>query len=258
MNKLLQRRRIAWLIVALCVGFAQIPRTATAQEGFREPRIEGNRLDWCLGWGKECGQPAADEFCRFKGYKSALRFEVAHMVGPTKVIGTGEMCSVPACDGFLYITCSMAARPAEKDRGQTAGTGTAVPPEKTWKYQVLAIDKVIEADAITKAHGGLLDLQPIDVGGFRIARLFVHVKPSGADVEEGKLTKAAKLRVTGFHNTPGGPQEYFEAEIPMRETTYISGWVEIPIIGPSLRITVSGDNLPKVTMKGNCTLYLLK
>lgn len=251
-------RSRAWLLVALCAGLAQIPRAVVAQEGFREPRINGKRLDWCLGWGKECGQPAADEFCRHQGYRSALRFEVARAIGPTQVIGTGESCTIPACDGFLYITCTKVPRPAERDRGQTP-VAIAPQPEKAWRYEVLTHDKVIAADAITpKTRSSLLDFPSIDVGGFRTARLFVHVMPSGGAVEPGKLTKAAKLRVAGFRDAPGGSQEYFDAEIPLRVGVYISGWVEIPIIGPRLRIVVSGDNLPKLEMKADCTLYLLK
>jgi len=249
-------RSRAWLIVALCAGCGQIPRELVAQEGFREPRINGNRLDWCLSWGKECGQPAADEFCRKKEFGSALSFEMAHQIGPTQVIGTGETCTVPACDGFLFITCTKAKRPAERDRGQPATFRPPQQPEKDWKYEILARDKVVEVDAI--ASKTLLDLQPVDVGGFRTARLFVHVIPSEGEKGQGKLTKAAKLRVAGFHDAPGGSREYFGAEIPMRGPTEISGWVEIPIIGPNLRIVVSGDNLPKHEMKVSCTLYRLK
>jgi hypothetical protein len=248
-----------WLVLALCAGCGQIPRALAAQEGFREPRIKGNRLDWCLGWGKECGQPAADEFCRQQGYKSALRFEVAKAIGPTQVIGTGETCTVPACDGFLYITCTQAPRPAEKDRGQAAPIVIPLPPEKTWRYDVLARDKIVAANAITsKAGDPLLDVSPIDTAGFRTARLFVQVLPAEGGPDPGKLTKTAKLHVSGFHDAPNGSQEYFAAEVPARGTASLGGWVEIPVLGPVLRIVVSGDSLPKAEMKVNCSLYLLR
>jgi len=44
----------------------------------------------------------------------------------------------------------------------------------------------------------------------------------------------------------------------MTVTTYIVGWVEIPIIGPDMRIVVTGDKMPKTEMKLDCTIYLLK
>lgn len=249
----------AWLIVALWAAGGQIPRALAAQEGFREPRINGFRLDWCYSWGKECGQPTADEFCRRQGFKSALRFEQVRGVGPTQVISTGEICSVPACAAFLYITCSQVPRPAEREVVETAapaaaGTRAAQPSEKPWKYEILARNWVITP----KADGHLLDFLSIDVGGFRTARLFVHVTPAGGEADQEKLTKAARLRVTGFHNAPNGSHEYAQAEIPMRVAPQISGWVEIPVIGHNLRIVVAGDQLPNLPLKANCTLYLLK
>ena len=238
-----------------CSG--QIPGALVAQKDFREPRINGYRLDACYSWGKECGQPTADEFCRRQGFKSALRFEVVRGVKPTQVISSGEMCTVPACAGFLYITCTYVPRPAERNVVETAGTAEAAgaPTERseaTWRYEILARNRVIPA----QPTGDLLDFPSIDVGGFRSARLFVHVMPFGA--EHQGLTKAAKLRITGFHNAPNGSHEYFQAEIPLRKADSISGWVEIPVIGRNLRIVVSGDGLPNLPMRANCTLYLLR
>jgi hypothetical protein len=139
----------------------------------------------------------------------------------------------------------------------------AIPPfaraADGWRYEVLAKDQTIKADAIkTQAYNELLEFKTIDVGGFKIARLFVQLLQSDFHKNQGKFTSGAKLRVSCFHNTKSGSSHFFEKEIPMTVTTYISGWVEIPIIGPDLRVVITGDNFPKTEMKANCTIYLLK
>jgi hypothetical protein len=67
----------------------------------------GNRLDWCLTWGTQCGQPAADEFCRRRGFRLATSFSQAPRVGLTRVLQDNRMvCWGQPCDSFSYITCS--------------------------------------------------------------------------------------------------------------------------------------------------------
>ena len=128
-----------------------------------------------------------------------------------------------------------------------------------WRYEVLAQDKVIKAAAITsKAGDNLLEFKTIDVGGFRTARFFVQVLQSDFQKNQGSFTRDAKLRVACFHSTKNGSSHYFEKELPMTVASYINGWVEIPIIGPELRVIVWGDNIPKLEMTANCTIYLLK
>ena len=121
-----------------------------------------------------------------------------------------------------------------------------------WRYDVLAQDKVV------KAGDSLLEFESIDVAGFRTARLFVQIMQSDAHKNQGKFTRDAKLRVACFHNTKTGSSHYFEKEIPMEVKTNISGWVEIPVIGPELRVIVWGDNIPKTELNANCSIYLLK
>lgn len=128
-----------------------------------------------------------------------------------------------------------------------------------WRYAVLAHDQIIKADAITtQTYDAVLEFKAIDVGGFKTARLFVDVMQSNFYKNQGKFTASAKLRVSCFHNIKGASTHFFEKEIPMKVTTYISGWIEIPIIGPDMRVVITGDNLPKTEMKAQCTIYLLK
>jgi len=245
--------RGTWLItVFFVIGLGSLPRSLAAQETFREPKVDKIRVDWCLTWGTDCGQPAADEFCRRQGFKRALSFEVTRGVGQTWLLGSGK--TFPHGDAFFYVVCS---RTDPVPPGPGHGSGVVIAGAEGWRYEVLAHGKVIEAASpLARTGARLLDLKPIDVAGFRTARVFVHVMELSPEREE-KLTKEVKLRVEGFHSVKNGSYPYFEAEIPMKVATDISGWVEIPIIGPDLRIVVWGDNLPKSKMYADCTLYLL-
>ncbi len=75
---------------------------------FTRPRIGGMRLDWCRRFGSQCGRPAANAFCRSRGYRYAVSYAKANNIGrwtPTRVIGSGAVCAADYCDGFRYITC---------------------------------------------------------------------------------------------------------------------------------------------------------
>ncbi|WP_162596662.1 hypothetical protein [Thiofilum flexile] len=73
--------------------------------------INGYRMDWCLQWGKYCGQNAADVWCqRVNKTKSSVRatnFKRANDIGLTYVLQTRMVCNAPTCDGFEYITCEL-------------------------------------------------------------------------------------------------------------------------------------------------------
>lgn len=99
-----------------CDGFATItcvsaaPPTTPLPEVsgtnvFEYPQSGGVAIDWCLAWGAECGQPAADRFCRDHGFPAAVRFEIAEDVAHTVIQSTGQPCDDPGCDGFASIEC---------------------------------------------------------------------------------------------------------------------------------------------------------
>jgi hypothetical protein len=74
------------------------------------PRVGDLRLDWCREWSRNCGKAAADEFCRRQGFAEAASFARAPRIGErTKVIGSGQICNNPSCDGFASITCRRSA-----------------------------------------------------------------------------------------------------------------------------------------------------
>ena len=72
---------------------------------FHNPQVSGVALDWCLTWASNCGKPAADNFCRWKGYSQAAGYREAVDIGYTKILRTGKICNASFCDGFAYIDC---------------------------------------------------------------------------------------------------------------------------------------------------------
>jgi hypothetical protein len=84
-------------------------RMTLSKRLFELPAIDGKRVDFCLHWGSDCGQPAADAFCQKSGYAKAVDFQEASNIGaqaPTLVLGDGKLCSYASCDGFAAIRCS--------------------------------------------------------------------------------------------------------------------------------------------------------
>ena len=78
---------------------------ATAAQ-FTDPAWRGRRIDFCLHWGADCGQPAADEFCKRSGYARSTAWKPALKVGPTFVLGDNKACTDPGCDGFSSVSCA--------------------------------------------------------------------------------------------------------------------------------------------------------
>ncbi len=90
---------------------------------YAEPRIGGVRLDWCLSWARDCGQPAADEFCLRQGYAGAGAFTRATGVPPTRIISDDQICDLPDCSSFAAIACigTGSKAPASKAGAQAPG-----------------------------------------------------------------------------------------------------------------------------------------
>lgn len=45
------------------------------------PFYGGYRLDWCKNWAQNCGKPAADAYCEYKGYEYAISYSIDHDIG---------------------------------------------------------------------------------------------------------------------------------------------------------------------------------
>lgn len=85
------------------------PNEPAASREYDAPTWKGKRVDWCLIWGGQCGEPAATEFCKRSGYAKASGWKPADDIGaqtPTVVLSSGQVCSDASCDGFASITCT--------------------------------------------------------------------------------------------------------------------------------------------------------
>jgi hypothetical protein len=85
------------------------PASSAAPNVFERPMYNGRRLAWCEQFDASCGRPAADAFCKTKGFQRATDFvQDAHIgdVSPTRSIGSGAVCDQVPCDGFKLIACA--------------------------------------------------------------------------------------------------------------------------------------------------------
>ena len=111
------------LLVAVNPVFADspLPQGKRVTTKFQSPMFQGNRLDWCRSWAKDCGKGAADAWCKYKGFEAASsKIQIAENIGkshPTKIISTGQICNQDFCDGFKSIECYKWSCPAgSKDK----------------------------------------------------------------------------------------------------------------------------------------------
>ncbi len=74
---------------------------------FFDPMLGGAPLDNCLNFATNCGQVAADNFCRLVGYTQTVSFSVGAGIGRTYVPGDATYCVAPpmGCGPFTVITC---------------------------------------------------------------------------------------------------------------------------------------------------------
>jgi hypothetical protein len=75
----------------------------------QDPTIGGNGVDACLTWGADCGQPAADEWCRRQGRGPAVYHHIERGP-PTQTLRDGKGCSESFCARLTKVVC--AASPA--------------------------------------------------------------------------------------------------------------------------------------------------
>ncbi len=78
---------------------------------FKGPMMGGVPLDHCVTFGKDCGKPAADAFCRSQGFSGSESFG-EEMVATTRT-PSGDLCDqsfapnrAPFCGRFTQIDCA--------------------------------------------------------------------------------------------------------------------------------------------------------
>lgn len=69
-----------------------------------KPTYRGDRLDWCLDYGSNCGQPVVNEYCKSMGLRGTQYFKQASNIGRTRLM-TDAVCEDSYCDGFDYLYC---------------------------------------------------------------------------------------------------------------------------------------------------------
>jgi hypothetical protein len=75
---------------------------------FQEPMQGDMRLDSCVAWAEQCGEPAASAWCRTKGMSRAVEYpqqNVGEKGLATRLIGTNQVCKEKFCSSFVYIVC---------------------------------------------------------------------------------------------------------------------------------------------------------
>lgn len=94
-----------------CDGAVPNAPPPTPAGRFDTPMMGNLPLDHCLQYGTNCGQPAADAFCRSKGYARATDFG-EEIVASTRT-ASGQLCDIsfaptrgPFCGRFTYVNCS--------------------------------------------------------------------------------------------------------------------------------------------------------
>src|SRR5262249_25677645 len=75
---------------------------------FDSPFEQGNRLDVCLHWAVDCGEPSASAWCKKQGFAGAIDFEWS--VGfTTFVMGDSKQCG-PNCGAITRVECGDQSR----------------------------------------------------------------------------------------------------------------------------------------------------
>jgi hypothetical protein len=86
------------------------PTLGPQRETFQYPVHNGYRLNFCyLPAQDQCGQPAAETWCREKGFAKVASWSRDPNVGalfPTIIMGLDQICDEFLCDGFEEITCA--------------------------------------------------------------------------------------------------------------------------------------------------------
>jgi hypothetical protein len=64
--------------------------------------------------------------------------------------------------------------------------------------------------------------------------------------------------IRAFHGIGNGSWGYYSEEFPMEFTSEFHGFIEIPVVGDTTRLVVSGYNMPAVNLKVDVAAYLVK
>ena len=123
----------------------------------------------------------------------------------------------------------------------------------------------VKVNAVEPAS--LASIRDIPVAGFSGMRVFYLLMPDApgnrGPTLEPTFSPKTTVRVWCLHHfegTPSSAWNYFDTEVsPEEETDELSGWVEIPVIGETMTLFISGRGLPpdakSVVFYGSIYLY---
>jgi hypothetical protein len=80
-----------------------------ASQAFAYPVHQVYRLNFCLTSKGDCGEPAAQAWCKTQGFGTASAWKIDENIGslfPTVMLGDNRICAQFVCDGFQEITCA--------------------------------------------------------------------------------------------------------------------------------------------------------
>ena len=128
-----------------------------------------------------------------------------------------------------------------------------------WTFHMLEQAQAFAADDIDSgSYFRLVEIEKIDVAGFRTARVFLKLTEADFHENQGEFVVGkTRLELSAFHNLRRGSSRYDGGEVVATAKTSFSGFVEVPVIGESLRLVVWGHGLPRKDVVFDCSVYLL-
>ena len=143
------------------------PNPALEEKLFDKPRFFDERLDWCMSWGKDCGQPVADNFCKRRRLTGARAFEPDANIGrasPTRLMGSNQVCNQALCTGFQHIVCH-GPIPSERVFANPAWNGHRLDVCLNWAKDCgkPPADKFCQSNGYASAFHFVVDATPTGV-----------------------------------------------------------------------------------------------
>ena len=119
------------ILVSLLSGMLVFAASASQGAEFRyvNPEYKNRALDYCKSWGKDCGAPAADAFCKKLGHNRATRFSVRLDSPPTRVINGGRECKKGHCDRISAVVCEGGRLKSSSGGPKEDGTTVVADPD---------------------------------------------------------------------------------------------------------------------------------
>lgn len=82
------------------------PKKLVKRKTYKNPKVGRYALDYCREFGQNCGQPAANAYCKQHGWDYAKAYKINRDLPPTKTIGDRKICTHEGCDKLTDVTCA--------------------------------------------------------------------------------------------------------------------------------------------------------